>query len=57
MGKVGDGVKPLSYITIQRVIDNWQTSAFDLTCKLMGDSEHITAEVIKKELSCWKRNL
>ena len=48
MCKVGDAVKTLSYITIQCEIDNRQTLAFDLTCKLMEDSEHVAAEVIKK---------
>ena len=38
MGKVGDGVQPLSYITIQREIENWESKAFELNCKLIPES-------------------
>ena len=56
IGKVGDGVQSLSYITIQREIENWETKHFDLTCKLIPEinegapsSAHV-AKVIKKRI-------
>ena len=50
MGKVGDGVKNMSYITIQRKIENWETTIFKLMCTLLEDSEHIAVEIIKKRI-------
>ena len=57
MGKVGDGVKTLSYITIQGEIDNWQNSACDLTCKLLENEQHFAAEVIKKIILVLEENI
>ena len=57
MGKVGDGVITISYITIQREIENWELTAFMLECKLLEDSENIAVEFIKKESPSWRRRL
>jgi len=50
MGKVGDGVITMSYITIQREIENWESTAFTLECKLLEDSENVAVEFIKKRI-------
>ena len=51
MGKVGDGVITMSYITIQREIENWESTAFMLECKLLEDGENIAVEFIKKRIT------
>lgn len=48
MGEIGDGVKTLSYIAIQRAIGNWQYSVIGLSYKFLENEQHVTTDVIKK---------
>ena len=57
MGRVGDGVLSLSYVTMQREIETWESTAFNLTDKLYDMEEEEQTDRVVQKMSNLKKRL
>ena len=58
MGRVGDGVLSLSIVNMQREIESWESTAFDLSDRLFDlEDEEQTYQTISRIANIKKRIL
>ena len=57
MGRVGDGVLSLSYVTMQREIETWESTAFTLNDRLYDMEEEEQTDRVVHKISNFKKRL